>query len=324
MNRVWWRTDLETPTKFVLLAIADTANDGGSGFMLIDTICTKTGLSRRRVQLAISELLERKFLQKKERRNRSSIFRVCLENLPYIERQRSEKEDDDIWGAQDAPLEDAGGEQDARGGAPRAPRGAPRAPITVTQTSSVVNESTPCSSPKGETNLFGDDESIPEIDPDDRLIAHVLAGWQKLAGRFNGICAIEALSPARKKKIIARASDQAKATGMTREQVWDRIFEKIPNNIWLRGDAPPGRGRTSSFRLTVDYVVRPDQFGMIFEGGYDGRKSETFDEQLGRDLSPVELADRKIAAKLHGAEERANRRSEDQGKYYRLPAPSHP
>lgn len=74
MTEVWARDDLESSDKFVLLALADNANDERVCWPSIETIAKKTSLSERAVHYAIKRLEEEQFLIITRRRGSSNMF----------------------------------------------------------------------------------------------------------------------------------------------------------------------------------------------------------------------------------------------------------
>lgn len=104
-----WRAKVAPTTKLVLLCLADTANDDGECWPSIQTICKKTGLSRRAVINHIETLCKEGFLTKTRRtkdngEQTSNLLKIVCMNP--------------VGSEQDAP----------GGGAPRAPGSAPNAP----------------------------------------------------------------------------------------------------------------------------------------------------------------------------------------------------
>lgn len=69
-----WALDLPSSEKFVLLALADNANDEGECWPSIQTIARKTNLSERTVQRAIIDLEERRLVHTSPRYGRSTKY----------------------------------------------------------------------------------------------------------------------------------------------------------------------------------------------------------------------------------------------------------
>lgn len=112
MAEVWERDDLESTDKFVLLALADNANDQRVCWPSIETIAKKTSLSERAVQYSIKRLEDGMFLAIKRQFGKSNMF--------YLGGARGAP-----WGASGAPS----GVHVVQGG------GARGAPITIKESS---------------------------------------------------------------------------------------------------------------------------------------------------------------------------------------------
>jgi DNA-binding Lrp family transcriptional regulator len=74
MAEVWERDDLESTDKFVLLALADNANDQRVCWPSIETIARKTSLSERAVHYSIKRLEDGHFLAIKRQLGKSNVF----------------------------------------------------------------------------------------------------------------------------------------------------------------------------------------------------------------------------------------------------------
>lgn len=81
MARVW-HTDLEPMRRFVLLCLADAANDEGMCWPSVSAIVGKTGLSERFVRGAIRDLEARGYLKIERRSGRSTVFIVSATPAP--------------------------------------------------------------------------------------------------------------------------------------------------------------------------------------------------------------------------------------------------
>lgn len=69
-----WKLKLPSTDKLVLLAIADNSNDEGVCWPRISTLCQKTCLSERAVQLSIARLHDIGLLTIQERPGRSNVY----------------------------------------------------------------------------------------------------------------------------------------------------------------------------------------------------------------------------------------------------------
>src|SRR5271170_930394 len=77
-----WPLQMRQSDKFVLMALADNANDEGFCWPSVATLCMKTCLSRRGLQLAINRLIHSLYLQRVTREGRSSYFYVSPLRTP--------------------------------------------------------------------------------------------------------------------------------------------------------------------------------------------------------------------------------------------------
>ena len=77
-----WPIQMRQNDKFVLMALADNANDEGLCWPSISTLCTKTCLSRRGLQLSINRLIHASYLERVKRDGRSSHFYVSPLRTP--------------------------------------------------------------------------------------------------------------------------------------------------------------------------------------------------------------------------------------------------
>lgn len=153
-------------------------------------------------------------------------------------------------------------------------------------------------------DLFG--IQLPKATAKKPLLEAVEEEWAKLVAEEPGISGIGVLSEARKVKIRARAAevvkDQRRKGAITDERaVWSQIFLAIRSSTFLCGRAPPGKGRTSPFKLGIDYVLRQSEFFRIWEGQYDDdarTRNRTFDSRDGREYGPAEQSLRSSLASL--------------------------
>ena len=124
LSACWKLEGLTSTQKFVLVSLADQANDEGVCWPSIGSIAQRTCLTERAVQLAMRELIALNLVQKDERVNRSSVFTVTPERHS---------------GEPRSPVNHI-----HQGGEPRSPGGEPRSPegrTTFTQNRNrTVNE----------------------------------------------------------------------------------------------------------------------------------------------------------------------------------------
>lgn len=118
-----WALDLPSSEKFVLLALADNANDDGTCWPSVATICSKTSLAERTVRKVIHTLQQLGQLVISERYGRSNVFTVTPACSAPLQ---------DMHPAPDAP---SPLHQEQGTPAPRAPTPAPRAPRIIKEPS---------------------------------------------------------------------------------------------------------------------------------------------------------------------------------------------
>lgn len=316
MTKVFWAKGLGKTKKAVLLAIADAANDNGFGYLLIETLAKKTDLSPRAIQLAISELcapitcgdaLLPPVLERRERHNRSSLFRVHADRLLQHERWSSDKEMsiEELWGAGDAPHKKPGvnlvhprGESDDRILRSDSPR-------TILEPSkepypSLPSEETP---PTGELMLVSQDLSTAKPS----LIEYVKEGWSRLCDDFPRTHRIRTWTDARKKAVARRASEVVRdARGeVDAYQVWDAMFEAVRNDRWLRGEGEPTAKYPTPFALDIDYLLRVNVFARTLEKAtvHEADTRNTFDPATGRTFSPTEQVVRNALARARARDQ---------------------
>lgn len=71
-----WQAPLRTAAKFVLVSLADQANDEGYCWPSIGKLCQRTALSERTVQAALNELVEGGYLIRHLRPSRSTYYQL--------------------------------------------------------------------------------------------------------------------------------------------------------------------------------------------------------------------------------------------------------
>lgn len=73
-----WTLDMQSGKKLVLLALADMANDEGICWPSIQSLCKRTGLSERAIQLHLRELQAAGLLGREERYKQSTIYHLTI------------------------------------------------------------------------------------------------------------------------------------------------------------------------------------------------------------------------------------------------------
>lgn len=297
--------------KNMLMIVSDLANHvTGEVYASNEYYQRASGLAKKTVIGCFDDLVGMGVLEETpERRGKTGQIPVYLfhmpEGLPQIPRYSTRK-----TGAKTHPLQKG----DRKGVQIGSERGADlpgkegQIDYTEPRRGNQEEEQTPptpdgVGAPTG--GLFGDD--LPEVPKETPIDEFVLDGWIALKAQHPGIADITALSPARVKAISARASDAVKArkrmhAAATPESIWREIFDQIGRSRFLTGRAPPGPGRTSAFKLTIDYVLRQKEFFRILDGGYDDGNRHgpgiSYDDRSGRQYGPAEQAGRRALERL--------------------------
>lgn len=240
-----WRAKVAPTTKLVLLCLADTANDDGECWPSIQTICKKTGLSRRAVINHIETLCKEGFLTKTRRtkdngEQTSNLLKIVCMNP--------------VGSEQDAP---GGGAPRAPGSAPNAPGGvhhvhrggAPRAPEPIKEPISLE----PIKEPK-------------DISPDKGRIH-----YENIAGIFKHLCPslprLKKITPARK-SAIRNLWEEYKEGYSDPGMLFSELFQKVEASDFLTGRS--GRWDSCNF----DWVLNPKNALKILEGTYKNTQQQ--------------------------------------------------
>lgn len=121
LGRVW-KLKLPSTPKFVLVSLADQANDNGVCWPAVGSIAKRTGFTDRAIQKSLVWLENCKYIKREERKGRSTYYTVTPElGSPLVP--------NDVHPAPDSPTS----ERPSGEGEPRSPQGEPRSPITITQ-----------------------------------------------------------------------------------------------------------------------------------------------------------------------------------------------
>lgn len=145
--------------------------------------------------------------------------------------------------------------------------------------------------PKGDVDLFGG-QMGPAFDPNDEgaLPDRVMEAWNGLASEHKGITSIRKLNATQRRRIVTRAKAE-RIEGETLIDVWQKVFDAIAGDAFLRGEARPGADYDKPFKNYLDYMLRPAIFSRAVSGGYDAKSTgrPSFDGS-GRRLGPTEQA----------------------------------
>lgn len=321
MTRIWWREDFddlldplkeELPgsgrvLKWVLISLADNANDQGYCWPSIETIAQRTMLTERSVQRAIKQALRLRIIRRHFRRNNSSQYIFNLEMLPQGELKKSKKplfdepaneEEmdlfDQIGGVTSVQDVDEGrGDIDAGGvtsvpkvGDRLAPKPSVEPPI----------EEPPES--KGAETALATIDSVP-------LQVFVKQEWDRLKADIPTIGSCRVLTDSMLRLVKDRAKEHA-LPGETPHEVWQTVFEKIRQSRFLTGQLPPGMGRNTRFRLTIGRLLKPHIFREVINDGYadDRADNGSFDPHTGEVLGPAAAATRGTVERFRNARQR--------------------
>jgi len=69
-----WKTELQTHTKMVLLALCDNASDSGECYPSISSVAKRCSMSAQGVRNQVASLIEKGYIEKRERTGRSNMF----------------------------------------------------------------------------------------------------------------------------------------------------------------------------------------------------------------------------------------------------------
>lgn len=99
--------------------------------------------------------------------------------------------------------------------------------------------------------------------------------YNQVAARIGGTVCTE-LTESRRTKLNARLNGRG-------FPIWQEAMEKVERSLFLCGEAPTKRGERP-FRLTIEMLLRPDNFQRLLEGVYgDDREPSDPDEPLDAD-----------------------------------------
>lgn len=123
----------------------------------------------------------------------------------------------------------------------------------------------------------------PQDVPDDLETA--MADWNALA-RELGLSAVAHLTGSRKSKLRARLKEAGGITG------WRFALEKIRAAQWMHGD------NDLKWKVTFDWMIRPDRFAQVMEGQHDqrqGRRRSAAETNRAAFAEMIARADREAA-----------------------------
>lgn len=109
--------------------------------------------------------------------------------------------------------------------------------------------------------------------------------------------------------MLELARTQAKihaVDGQSDQEVWKIVFDEIRQSRFLTGRAPPGFGKSTSFRLSFSRLVKPHIFREVINGAYasNGADDGNFDPDTGEVLGPARAATGRTIQRIRQARER--------------------
>lgn len=324
MDRIWWREDFDAllatlkdelpgsgrALKWVLISLADNANDHGYCWPAIETIGQRTGLTERSVQRAIKQALRLGILRRRLRRNNSSEYLFNLDLLPQGTLRKPKKNTDPFAGFDEAEpdlfegvtsvqKEDpAGGDIYApgvnsmqKGGARLAPKPSNEPPLKE------PSESLGADAPDDGSSLMVVD-SLP-------LKEFIAAEWAMLKMDFPEIGDCRRITDQMANLIKTRTAEH-RVDGESDHDLWRTVFDRIRASHFLTGRAPPGPGRTTRFHLTLSWLLKPHLFREVINGKYTSSRADAgaFDPATGEVLGPAAAATRGTIQRLRDARQR--------------------
>lgn len=288
--------------KNMLMVVSDLANHiSGDVFASLAYYQDVTGLSKRTVLECLDDLVTLGVLEPTDERRGSTrqivVYHFHMADLPQVPRWSSRKS-----GAKTHPLPKQVQNGLERGAVSDGEEVQNR--TTEPSIGNQVGEDSPPSpdgeaTPTGESDLFGKPTSVDSQPFPD----YALDAWHRLKADEPRIVDTQFLTPSLEKKILARTGEVVRGRAkngwaISREAVWDELCVAIRRSTFLCGRAPPGKGRTAPFKLTMEYALRPAEFPKILNGAYDDderyRNRTGFDHGTGREYGAAEAAVRGV------------------------------
>ena len=254
-----WKLDIEKIPKFVLVKIADNANEvTGIAYPSVAYLVAFCGMSERTVQRILSDFVKSGVLvivgyKKGGRRPREYVIDLekareihGVVDWKYVLRGASVAPlkivDEESRGASVAPLKDDHKAEGCQPGTPGVPAWHPRGATAM--------------APEPSINRHGKEVSPPGVPPvgDDAAMAVQL--WNDLAERI-GHPKVQRLSKARRKSLGKRLAECGGLEG------WRVALSKVEASAFLRGDNDRG------WRADFDFMLQAKSFTRLMEGSYD-------------------------------------------------------
>ena len=145
------------------------------------------------------------------------------------------------------------------------------------------------------------------------LSQKVEAEWKLLKAEFPGIAAVRKIDDGLAHMIETRAK-QHRIGSEPLDAVWAEAFAAIRRSEFLQGRAPPGKDRTSAFKLSLAWLAIAKNFREVIGGKYDSsRDPALYDPDTGRRFGPAEQAFRGAVASIFASPQRPSGRRDQAG-----------
>jgi hypothetical protein len=224
----------------VLIALCAFAGKAGQCWPSLATIAKVCGLDRRQVPRAIGKLIGAGLGTKiAGSAGRSATYQLHYEltsqemsELTSVEMSRDD--------ATDIPGDDRVTSQEM---SETAPTDIPGDALTDQESEQIREQK--------EEGLFA-----PHNSPDNLPLAQ--QAWNDLANEFQ-LAKVSHLTDGRKSKLRARLKEAGGLEG------WKIALDKVRSAPWMHGANDRG------WRVSFDFMLRPDKFAQLIEGGYDQR-----------------------------------------------------
>lgn len=254
-----WKLDIEKIAKFVLVKIADNANEAtGIAYPSVAYLVAFCGMSERTVQRILSDFVKSGVLvivgyEKGGRRPREYVIDLekarkihGVVDWKYALRGASvaplKSDDEESRGASVAPLKDDHKADGCQPGTPGMPAWHPRGATAM--------------APEPSINRHGKEASPPGVPPVDGDAAMAVRLWNSLATRIE-LPIVQLLTKARRKALQRRLAECGGLEG------WQAALSKVEGSAFLRGDNDRG------WRADFDFILQAKSFARVMEGCYD-------------------------------------------------------
>jgi helix-turn-helix protein len=302
--------------KWTLIGLANHA-DATTGYCYpgVKRIVRYTGLTKRSVQRALKQAEVIGLLKRRQRVDMTSEYLLNFAMLPYVVEERvfgKENKEGGIVDFDDEPdmfeivkpadvdisgmLGRHGGTRASDDTDPCHP-GTPPVPVTTpphaTLAPNTSVETSVETSEEKSTETVRADISLP-------LRQYIVDEWAILkASVGDTIAGLRSVTDS----MLVLAKTQARLhakEGETDQEVWRIVFDEIPKSRFLTGRAPPGFGRSTSFRLSFSRLVKPHIFREVVNGAYDRNRADdgNFDPATGEVLGPARKAAAGTASRI--------------------------